>query len=83
MRGIRLDDGDTVISMAILRHVEATPAERAAYLKQAAMLRRAQGEDIAEAEPAAEADADEEAAEGGRADAGALRRARRQASSSC
>ena len=26
-------EGDTVISMAILRHVEATPEERAAYLK--------------------------------------------------
>ncbi len=34
---------DTVISMAILAHVEATPAERAAYLKQAAAMRRAHG----------------------------------------
>ncbi len=36
VRGIRLEDGDEVISMAILNHVEASPAERAAYLKQAA-----------------------------------------------
>src|SRR5690554_145090 len=34
VRGINLADGDRVISMAILGHVEASPAERAAYLKQ-------------------------------------------------
>ncbi|HRD78048.1 MAG TPA: DNA gyrase C-terminal beta-propeller domain-containing protein, partial [Hyphomicrobiaceae bacterium] len=54
VRGIRLEDGDRIISMAILRHVEATAEERAAYLKQAAALRRAanaegEGEPIAEA----------------------------------
>ncbi|HXF52948.1 MAG TPA: DNA gyrase subunit A [Hyphomicrobiaceae bacterium] len=43
VRGIRLADGDQVISMAILLHVEATPAERLAYLKQALALRRAEG----------------------------------------
>ncbi len=47
VRGIRLGDGDTVISMAILTHVDAPPAERASYLKQAAALRRAQGSDEA------------------------------------
>jgi DNA gyrase subunit A len=41
VRGIRLDGDDRVISMAILRHVEATPAERAAYVKQANSIRRA------------------------------------------
>ena len=40
VRGINLPGGDKVISMAILGHVEATPAERAAYLKQAAAERR-------------------------------------------
>ncbi len=46
VRGINLADGDRVISMAILGHVEATPAERSAYLKQAAAERRlATGED--------------------------------------
>src|SRR5690606_31044235 len=40
VRGINLADGDKVISMAILGHVEASPAERAAYLKQAAAERR-------------------------------------------
>ncbi len=37
-RGIRLDAGDEVISMSILRHVDATSAERIAYLKQASAL---------------------------------------------
>jgi DNA gyrase subunit A len=50
VRGIRLGEGDHVISMAILHHVEATPAERAAYLKQAAGIRRAQTGESAEAE---------------------------------
>jgi DNA gyrase subunit A len=61
VRGIRLDKGDEVISMAILRHVEATPGERAAYMKQALAMRRAQGAEIAEgtAEAAAEVEAEE------------------------
>jgi DNA gyrase subunit A len=44
VRGIRLAGGDTVISMAILRAVAATSAEREAYLKHAAAMRRATGE---------------------------------------
>ncbi len=44
VRGIRLAADDRVISMAILKHVEIEPAERDAYLKQAAILRRAEGE---------------------------------------
>ena len=36
-----MGEGDRVISMAILGHVEATPAERAAYLKQAVAERSA------------------------------------------
>lgn len=46
VRGIKLDKGDKIISMAILTHVDAEAPERAAYLKQATMLRRAQGEDV-------------------------------------
>ena len=38
VRGIRLASGDRVVSMAIIRHFEADPAERAAYLR----MRRAQ-----------------------------------------
>ncbi len=46
VRGIRLAEGDHVISMAILRAVTATPDERVAYIKQSrAILRAAQGED--------------------------------------
>ena len=60
VRGIKLDDGDQVISMTVLTHVDADASERAAYLKQATMLRRAQGEEIADAEPQADADGDEE-----------------------
>jgi DNA gyrase subunit A len=41
VRGVRLAEGDSVISMAILRAVEATPAERTAYLKVASALRSA------------------------------------------
>jgi DNA gyrase subunit A len=62
VRGIRLDKGDEVISMGILRHVGATPGEREAYLKQALAMRRAQGAEVAEGAP--EPDADAEAAEG-------------------
>jgi DNA gyrase subunit A len=49
VRGIRLEAGDAVISMAILRHAEASPGERAAYLKQALAVRRSQGADAVEA----------------------------------
>jgi DNA gyrase subunit A len=38
VRGIRLADGDHVVSMAIIRHFEATPEERAAYLKQRRLM---------------------------------------------
>jgi DNA gyrase subunit A len=39
VRGIALEEGDRVISMAILRHFEAMPAERAAYLKLSRAVR--------------------------------------------
>ncbi|MBL1430168.1 MAG: DNA gyrase subunit A [Robiginitomaculum sp.] len=44
VRGIRLADGDEVISMAILRHVDIVPAEARAYLKHASAARRGEGE---------------------------------------
>jgi DNA gyrase subunit A len=40
VRGIALGDGDKLISLCILRHVEATADERAAYLKRANAVRR-------------------------------------------
>jgi DNA gyrase subunit A len=71
VRGIRLADGDWVISMAILRSVKATPAERAAYLRHnAAMLRAQAGEAAVEAAADIEGEAEEiEAEEGADPDA--------------
>ncbi|MDE8344545.1 MAG: DNA gyrase subunit A [Acidocella sp.] len=57
VRGIRLGAGDQVISLSVLRHVEANADERAAYLKHAAQLRRL-GEDDAEPVETEEAVAD-------------------------
>jgi len=46
VRGIRLEKKDELISMAIIRHVEATSEERVAYLKMANAVRRGEeGED--------------------------------------
>ncbi len=45
VRGIRLGDKDEVISMAILNGVDATTEEARAYLKHAAAMRRAAGEE--------------------------------------
>ena len=60
VRGIRLEDGDEVISMAILGHVEVSAEERAAYLKVAAQQRRAEN-----AEDGADAEASDEEAVAG------------------
>ncbi|MGE4610693.1 MAG: DNA gyrase subunit A [Paracoccaceae bacterium] len=47
VRGIRLAEGDEVVSMSILRHVDATPDERNAYFK---MRRAVTGEEGGEIE---------------------------------
>ncbi len=57
VRGIKLEGGDHVISMAVIRHVDATPEERLAFLK---MSRAVAGED---AEP--ETSDEEEVADAG------------------
>ncbi len=49
VRGVRLGSGDQVIGLSILRHVDATPGERAAYLRLASARRRG-GEEEGEAE---------------------------------
>jgi DNA gyrase subunit A len=66
VRGIRLADGDSVISMAILRAVAASPAEREAYLKHANAMRAAASAEGAEPDDAAPSppEDDEEPAEG-------------------
>src|SRR5208282_3862248 len=57
VRGIALDKGDSVISLAILNSFDATPAERAAYLKQ----RRAMAGEAGDAgEEAGEAESEPE-----------------------
>jgi DNA gyrase subunit A len=58
VRGIRLADGDEVISMGILRHVDVTSEEARAYLKHASAMRRA-----ATGEEEEVSDDDEEAVE--------------------
>jgi DNA gyrase subunit A len=51
VRGIALAEGDKLISLSILRHVDVTTEERVAYLKRASAVRRGgngEGEEIAE-----------------------------------
>lgn len=55
VRGIALADGDKVISLAILRHVETTSDERSAYLK----MRRAVAGETAAEEAAVDSEAEE------------------------
>jgi DNA gyrase subunit A len=55
VRGIRLAPGDEVVSMAIIRHFEATREERAAYLK----MRRAVAGTLEDEDAAPEADEEE------------------------
>jgi len=58
VRGIRLAAGDKVVSMSVIRHFQADPAERAAYLK----MRRAVAGAL---DDGAEADEDEDTVEAG------------------
>eukprot|EP01038_Epipyxis_sp_PR26KG_P013691 gene13691-18368_t len=58
VRGITLADGDEVIAMSILRHVDVTAEERATYIKQS---RSVQGEEV---DPTAAVDVAEDGAEG-------------------
>ncbi|HEX8828887.1 MAG TPA: DNA gyrase C-terminal beta-propeller domain-containing protein, partial [Xanthobacteraceae bacterium] len=58
VRGINLAEGDRMISLSILRHVEANAEERAAYLKRASAVRRGGNGEVEEN------GADQEEAEG-------------------
>ncbi len=60
VRGISLADGDELISMTILRHFDASPAERTAFQKQWAAEQRLAGDEEAEVEDVAADDAEEE-----------------------
>ncbi len=57
VRGIKLAEGDEVVSMSIIRHFKAEAEERAAYLKQRRLMAGAPDEEI-------EADEEEAVAEG-------------------
>jgi DNA gyrase subunit A len=61
VRGMNLAKGDEVISMSMLRHTDATPEERRAYLKRAKAERG--GEEIEEAPAAGEEEGGEAVAE--------------------
>ena len=56
VRGIKLLNNDKVMSLSFLRHLDATPAERAAYLKLANARRRGGAEEDTEAAVPAEAE---------------------------
>ncbi|HWA03716.1 MAG TPA: DNA gyrase subunit A [Rhizomicrobium sp.] len=57
VRGIRLAEGDEVVSLSLLHHTDATTAEARAYLKQSNAVRRAAtGEEEAPPEEAEEAE---------------------------
>jgi DNA gyrase subunit A len=59
VRGINLAEGDTIISMTIIRHFDASADERALYLKQARLVRGEAEADTTAPEP------EEEGATGG------------------
>jgi DNA gyrase subunit A len=67
VRGIRLEDGDRIISMAIIHHIDAVAEERSAYLKMANAVRRSLADGEGEDEPVTiDADGDaEETSDGG------------------
>lgn len=55
VRGVKLGEGDEVVSLTLLTHSDATSPEARAYLKQASAARRASGEeDPANEEPVEE-----------------------------
>jgi DNA gyrase subunit A len=57
VRGIKLEDGDKVISMAILRHMEASSEERGAFIKMSRAVAGEEQEQAAPDEDAASAEA--------------------------
>ncbi len=56
VRGIRLAKGDTVVSMSVIRHFEANPEERAAYLKQRRLMAGVTEDEVADEEEEAVAE---------------------------
>ena len=52
VRGIKLGDGDEVVSMSVLKHCDATADEREEYLRVSSALKRLQAERGDDCEPA-------------------------------
>ena len=50
VRGVKLAPGDSVVSMAVIRHFDASAEERAAYLKQRRLIAGTTDEDVADDE---------------------------------
>ncbi|QQQ19425.1 DNA gyrase subunit A [Brevundimonas vitis] len=64
VRGVRLQTGDEVISMAVLARVDATPDERAAYVKHANAMRKAASGEADDDTPTTESEDEGETASG-------------------
>lgn len=60
VRGISLADGDELISMTILRHFDASPAERTAFQKQWAAEQRVAGDEETDVEDVVADETEEE-----------------------
>ena len=56
VRGIRLGKDDCVVAMSVIRHFEATPEERAAYIKMRRAVAGQTDDDAAETDEEAVAD---------------------------
>ncbi len=65
VRGIRLGEGDEVVSVALLAGNDTSVAEARAYLKQASAARKAQGESVPEEIDASADEPPDEADDGG------------------
>jgi DNA gyrase subunit A len=64
VRGIKLTEGDEVVSLSLLSHGDGSAAEARAYLRQASAARKAQGESPSDESDLSAEDAAEEAKEG-------------------
>ncbi|AXK80065.1 DNA gyrase subunit A [Pseudolabrys taiwanensis] len=73
VRGIALDGDNRVISLSILRHLEVTADERAAYLKRASAIRRGTGAEVEAGAAPVEAEEAPEIADSGNIELGEQR----------
>ena len=64
VRGIKLTEGDEVVSLSLLAHGDGSAAEARAYLRQASAARKAQGESPSDESELSAEDAAEEGEEG-------------------